>query len=295
LANSLARNRLLLFLAAFLFSTGGAAIKLTSLTAWQVAGFRSGIAALTILALIPGSRRNWTWRTLAVGFSYAATLILFVIANKTTTAANAIFLQSTAPLYLLFLGPLMLREKTRPGDIAVFVAIAAGAGLLLYAGPRARIAGSGTGDLIAALSGFTWAWTIAGLRWLGKHDPAGDSATATVIAGNVIAFAICFPFAIRGQTGNLHHLKDVAVLLYLGVFQVALAYVFLTRSIRFVPAVEAAVLLLVEPVFNPFWTWLICAETPTPLAAIGGILIVTAAFVRTCCDTFRRSHAAGTA
>ena len=273
------RNRLLLFLAAFLFSTGGAAIKATAFTAWQVAGFRSAVAAVVILIAIPGARRNWTWRTLAVGAAYAATLILFVVANKLTTSANAIFLQSTAPLYLLFLGPLLLREKTSRGDVLVFAAIAAGAALLLYgSGTQPSVSGSGRGDLSAALSGFTWAWTIAGLRWLGKRDPEGTSATSTVIAGNLIAFLACLPFALPVVHAAS---KDIAVVLYLGIFQVALAYVFLTRSIRFVPALEAAVLLLLEPVFNPLWTWLVCAERSTLPAMAGGAIIITAALLRT--------------
>jgi drug/metabolite transporter (DMT)-like permease len=276
LKTSKARNRLQLFLAAFLFSTGGAAIKSCSLTAWQIASFRSGIAAVCIAFLLPEARRNWTWRTFAVGGAYAATLISFVAANKLTTSANAIFLQATAPLYLLFLGPLILREKIRRADIAVFVAIAAGI-LLLLSGSRGSESAGGiaTGDLIAVVSGFTWAWTITGLRWLGKHDPEGSSATSTVIAGNMIAFLICLPAALPvGQAS----MKDASVVLYLGVFQVALAYVFLTRSIRHVPGFEAATLLLVEPVFNPAWTWLLQGERPAATALAGGAIIILAAF-----------------
>ena len=105
-------NRLLLLAAAFLFSTGGAAIKATALTSWQVACFRSGVAALALLALVPAARRGWTRRTLIAALPYAATVLLFVLANKLTTSANAIFLQSTAPLYLLLLGP-VAAEGTR--------------------------------------------------------------------------------------------------------------------------------------------------------------------------------------
>src|SRR6266700_1317882 len=82
-------NRLLLLLAAFLFSTGGVAIKACSLTGWQVASFRSGIASAALLILIPEARRNWTWRTVATGFAYAATMVAYVLANKLTTSANA--------------------------------------------------------------------------------------------------------------------------------------------------------------------------------------------------------------
>src|ERR1700679_866641 len=85
-----AKNRLYLLSAALLFSTGGAAIKACSLSSWQVAGFRSGIAAAVLNAALPGARRGWTWRTLVTGMAYAATMILFVLANKSTTSANAI-------------------------------------------------------------------------------------------------------------------------------------------------------------------------------------------------------------
>ena len=271
-----ARYRLQLFLAAFLFSTGGAAIKFCALSAWQIASFRSGIAALCMAVLIPEARRGWTWRTFAVGVAYAATLIAFVAANKLTTAANAIFLQSTAPLYLLLLGPLILREKIRRSDVAVFVAIAAGILLLLRGSQGSQAtAGISAGDLIAIFSGFSWAWTLTGLRWLGKHDPNGNAATATVIAGNLIAFAACLPAALPIAHATP---SDGLAILYLGVFQVALAYFFLTRSIKHVPGFEAATLLLVEPVFNPAWTWLLQGERPSPLALAGGALIVFAAF-----------------
>lgn len=279
LETSKASNRLQLFLAAFLFSTGGAAIKACSLSSWQIASFRSGIAGLCIAILIPEARRIWAWRTFAVGVAYAATLIAFVAANKLTTSANAIFLQATAPLYLLLLGPLVLKEKIRGVDVAVFAAIAAGV-VLLLSGSAGTQGGSdrSRGDMIALFSGFSWAWTITGLRWMGKHHPAGNAGTATVVAGNLIAFAVCLPAALPVVTASP---KDALVLLYLGVFQVGLAYVFLTRSIRHVPGFEAATLLLVEPVFNPAWTWLLRGERPAALALAGGAVIVLAAFAGT--------------
>jgi drug/metabolite transporter (DMT)-like permease len=109
--------RLLVLSAALLFSTGGAAIKATALTGWQVASFRSGIAAVVLLLCMPAWRRVWHPRTLAVGAAYAATMILFVLANKLTTATNTIFLQYTAPLYLLLLAPWLLREPVRLSDL----------------------------------------------------------------------------------------------------------------------------------------------------------------------------------
>ena len=230
--------------------------------------------------LLPGARRGWTWRTIVIGLAYAATMILFVLANKSTTAANAIFLQSTAPFYLLLLGPFMLREPIRKIDLAVIAVVATGAVLLLIGSDTAASTAPnpGRGNLIAAISGATWALTITGLRWMGKHSSNSDSAAATVIAGNMIAFVICLPLAIPVGHASL---KDLAILFYLGIFQVALAYLFLTRSLRAVPGLEAATLLLIEPVFNPIWTWMVHGERPGALALIGGALIVMAAFAGT--------------
>ena len=277
--SNVSKNRLGIFTAAILFSTGGAAIKACSLSSWAVAGFRSGIAAAVLYLLLPGARRGWTRRTLLIGLAYAATLILFVLANKSTTSANAIFLQSTAPLYLLLLGPLVLREPIRKIDLAVISAVATGAVLLLFGSEAATVVSAtapdpGRGNLLAVVSGATWALTLTGFRWLGKRAGDNDSGAATVIAGNFIAFVVCLPLAIQG----VHASKvDIAVLLYLGIFQIALAYVLLTRSMRAVPGLEAATLLLVEPVFNPIWTWIVHGERPGTLALIGGVLIVGAA------------------
>ena len=127
--STLGTHRLLILGAAFLFSTGGAAIKAVSLSAWQVASFRSGVAALALLLVLPRSRRFWQPRLLVVGAAYAATMILFVAGNKLTTAANTIFLQSTAPIYLLLLGPWLLKEPVRRSDWAFTASLAAGMAL----------------------------------------------------------------------------------------------------------------------------------------------------------------------
>src|SRR3954464_1857971 len=122
--------RLQLLGAAFLFSTGGAAIKAAGFTAWQVASFRSGIAGLALWCMVPAARRGWSSRAALVGVAYAACLVLFVLANRLTTAANTIYLQSTAPLYLLLLAPWLLKEPIRRRDLGFMLAV--GLGLLLF-------------------------------------------------------------------------------------------------------------------------------------------------------------------
>jgi drug/metabolite transporter (DMT)-like permease len=277
-----------LFATAFLFSTGGAAIKACTLTSWQVAGFRSGVAAVVLYLFLPGARRGWTLRTWLIGAAYAATLILFVLANKLTTSANAIFLQSTAPLYLLVLGPLVLNEPIRRVDLAVVSAVAAGV-VLLLSGTEAVAATAPSphlGNMLGLASGLTWALTITGLRSMSKTtakkpelaESDGESGAATVIAGNIIAFVVCLPMALPVERATA---PDVAVILYLGIFQIGLAYFLLTRSLRQVPGLEAATLLMLEPVFNPVWSWLLHGEQPSSLALGGGSLIVMAALAGT--------------
>src|SRR5438876_9869094 len=122
--------------AAILFSSGGAAIKWCSFGAWQLAACRAGVAMLTILTLLPEARRAWTWRTVIVGFAYAATTLLYVQANKHTTAASAIFLQSTSPLFILLLAPLLLGEHATRRDIAQIAAMAVGLGLFFLGSDR---------------------------------------------------------------------------------------------------------------------------------------------------------------
>jgi drug/metabolite transporter, DME family len=271
---------LFLFAAAILFSTGGAAIKACSLSNWQVAGFRSGIAAVVLYIALPGARKRWTWRTWLIGLAYAATMILFVLANKLTTSADAIFLQSTAPLYLLLLGPLVLREPIRKVDLAVISTVAAGAVLLLFGtvASAATAPDPGRGNLMALAAGAAWGLTITGLRWMGKHADHTNASEAVVMAGNLIAFAVCLPMAVPVEHARP---ADVTVLIYLGLFQISLAYLFLTRSLREVPGLEASTLLLIEPVLNPIWTWTIYGERPGSTALLGGLLIVTAAFAGT--------------
>ena len=183
----------------------------------------------------------------------------------------------TAPLYLLALGPLVLHEAIKRLHLLVILAVGCGAFLLLLGSEQivATAPDPTRGNLLAALSGATWALTIVGLRWLGRRDGGGESTMAAVILGNILAFVASLPFSIPiGHIGW----SDATVLLYLGVFQVSLAYVALTKSIRRVPGLDASVLLLIEPVFNPIWTWLVHGERPSNLALTGGILIILTTF-----------------
>lgn len=283
------RHRLELLGAALLFSTGGAAVKSTALNSWQVASFRSGVAALMVFVLMREARRGWTWHALPVGAAYAATMILFVTANKLTTAADTIFLQAAAPLYVLVLSPLLLRERIHARDLGFMAVVAVG--MVLFFVERSPAAATApdprTGNILAAISGVCWAVTIIGFRWLGSRPGNGGNTYPGVVAGNAIAFLACLPFALPAHPSG----ADVATIGYLGVFQIGAAYLLLATGIRHVPAVEASTLLLLEPALNPFWAWLVHGERPGAWSLAGGALILGSTLVKTVVDGRRKEGA----
>jgi drug/metabolite transporter, DME family len=265
--------------AALLFSTGGAAIKATTITSWQTAGFRSAVAAAALWLFVRESRNLGQWRVWAVGVAYAACLVLFVHATKLTTSANAIFLQSAAPAWMLLLGPLLLKESIRRSDL-FYAATLAGGMSLFFAGvqdPQATAPDPFRGNIYGLLSSIAWAFTLAGLRWMAAHAQPG-AALATVTAGNLLAFAFCLPSALpvtsfstrRCPPRPLPRLRPDRRRL-------------LAPHPRYasVPAFESSTLLLLEPVANPIWTWFFHAERTGPFAILGGLVILAATFTKT--------------
>jgi drug/metabolite transporter, DME family len=263
--------------AAILFSTGGAAIKMAAFSGMQVAALRSLIAACALLLWVRG-RIIWGWPTLAVAAVYAGTLILFVTSTKLTTAANAIFLQSTAPLYLLLLAPLLLGERFRRSDLPFVAAFATGLVICFLGRPPATVTAPdpATGNLLGILCSVTWALTLLGLRWAERHDArVGISA---VVIGNAMAFLIGVPFLLPLPAASA---VEWATVVYLGVVQIGVAYIFLTRAIAALPALDVSLLLLLEPVLNPLWTWMIRGENPGQWILLGGAIIVVTTAART--------------
>ena len=275
-----------LVLAATCFSTAGAAIKWCTFSAWQVAAVRALVAMAAILALIPASRHRWSWRVALVGVAYAAAGLLFVFANKLTTAASTVFLQATNPLFVVALAPWLLRERVRTADLAFMGVLAAGLALLFVGGQRhfATAPDPFLGNMFAAGSAIAWAFTVIGYRWLARLGGGADHGpiAAAAACGNLIVFLVCLPGALPLAAGRA---TDWLIVIYLGVFQLGLAYVFLSRAIARVPALEASLFLLVEPVLSPVWAWLAHGETPGPLAVIGGAVILTATALKAWTDT----------
>jgi drug/metabolite transporter (DMT)-like permease len=272
-------SRLYVLGAAFFFSTGGTAIKLSGLSNWQIASFRSGLAALLLWWLVPTWRRWWSPRSLAVGAAFGATFILFVTANTLTTAANAIFLQNSAPLYLLLLGPWLLGEPNRKSDLVLIALLAIGM-LLFFIGqetPTATAPDPLRGNFVGVCTGAAWALTLIGMRWLARQSDSAGAGGPAVIAGNVLAFAVCLPWALPVSESTP---IDWAVVLYLAFFQIGVAYLCLIRGIRELRALEISLLLAIEPVAVGVWAWLVHDEIPGTMALIGCSLIFLSVLLR---------------
>lgn len=272
-------GRLQLLGAALLFSTGGVAIKAISLSGWQVASFRSALAAAALYLLLPKARNGYKLSYLAPALAYAAMLVTFVSANKLTTSANAIFLQSTAPLYLVFLGPLILKERARRADWLTLVILGVGLSLF-FLGEQAPLQTAPhplAGNILGALSGVMWALVVVSMRWMGTRAADPQAGMKMVILGNLLAFAACLPMALP-VTQSVP--ADWAILAYLGPIQVGIAYVLMTKGVRQVPALESSMILLAEPAINPIWTALFLHEIPGPLSLLGGALILGGTLLR---------------
>lgn len=273
------QSRLLLLAAAALWSTAGAAMKLCGLTALQITAGRSLVAGLFLAAVLPEARRLPRRRMLLGVVAYAATVTLFSAANKLTTAANAIFLQSTAPVWVLLLSPLLLRERPRRGELLALPVY--GAGLALFFLDELS-PGQLAGNLVALAAGLTFALCIIGVR------RAGEDGQATLMWGNLLAAALVLPLWSRG---NAAAPLDLLLLAYLGVFQLGLAYLCFGKGVAHVPALEASLLVLLEPILNPIWTFLVAGERPGAWALRGAAVVVAATIWQTITPALARPRA----
>jgi drug/metabolite transporter, DME family len=263
------RGALLVLGAALLWSTGGIGIKALADPALKVAFFRSGFAALTLLLLLRPRLPRWTPAFAAALVSYAACLTTFVVATKWTTAANAIFLQYSGVVWVLLFSPVFLREPFRRRDAAA-IAFALGGMALFFVG---KFRAGGAGDAMALLSGVFFAGLVLALR--SERD---GGAEAAVTWGNVLACAALFPF-VAGDLALTA--RSAAILLFLGVFQLAGAYVLFVRGLRHVTATQASLLGMLEPIANPVWVFLFLGERPGIYALAGGAVVLTAIAWRT--------------
>jgi drug/metabolite transporter, DME family len=265
--------------AAVLLSTGGLFIKLADIDALGLSMWRSLVAFVALLAFVRPANPLRSVRdplTLSVAASYAGMLLTLVIATRMTTAANAIFLQFTGPLYVAVFAGLILRERTTRLDIVSLVVAFAGMALF-FAGEFEATALAG--NLFGVAAGVCFAAFLLFLRAPGAIAVTRQNG---VILGNGGLFLVFLPVnALRGEPAVFTpSLADIGCILFLGVVQIGLAYVFFTKAMGLIPALEAALVNMVEPVLNPVWVAVFLGETPGWLATLGGAIVVGALMVR---------------
>jgi len=259
---------LFLLIAAGLWSVGGVFIKLVPWPPLATAGGRSAIAALVILPLLNWRDFRFTKSDFLGALFYGLTVTLFVSATKLTTAANAIFLQYTAPIYVIFMAHYYLREKAtkRDGLTVLFVIL----GMALFFYEKMSLEGF-WGNILAILSGITFASMTVLLR-ARKEVPLKP-----IFFGNVLTALALSPFIWSAPTLDFY---GFSYLLVLGIFQLGLSYVFYARAVPHVYALETVLVSMLEPVLNPLWVLLNIGEVPSTLSVVGGAIIVAAVTMR---------------
>jgi drug/metabolite transporter (DMT)-like permease len=263
------RAILLLLLAAALWSVGGLLIKNVGWSAPAISGARSLIAALTIVLWYRGKLRfTWSRWQIAAAVAYAGTVILFVLANKLTTAANAILLQYTAPIYIALAAPWFLGERNRLSDwIAIVVTLA---GMALFFFDQLSMAGM-VGNVVAIASGVFFAALALFMR-----KQKGGSAVESIVLGNLIAALVGVPF----MHGPFPDATGWASLAVLGVVQLGVSYIAYSAALRHATAMEAILVPMLEPILNPIWVLLLLGERPGPWAIVGGFIVLGAVAFR---------------
>jgi drug/metabolite transporter (DMT)-like permease len=258
-----------LIITAMLWSSGGLLIKSVTWNPVAIAGGRSLISAILLYFIICREKIQWSKTLIYGAFAYAGTVIFFVAANKMTTAANAILLQYTAPIYVAIFGAWLLKERVKVLDwIVIFCVIA---GMLLFFMDDLE-AGGLLGNILALISGICFASMILLLRAQKDASPL-----QSVFLGNVLTAIIGLPFMI---TGGLPDSKSILGLVVLGVFQLGLAYIFYSYAIKHVTALEGVLIPIIEPILNPVWVIIFLGEIPGFWAIIGGIIVIGAISAR---------------
>jgi drug/metabolite transporter, DME family len=280
---------LLVIAAALLWSTGGVGVKVADAEPLVIAGLRSVFALLFMLVVVAAQlrgrmsviasllKRPLVW---AAAASYALMVVMFVLAARRTTAANAIFIQYTAPIYVALLGGPLLGEKPSRRDLVAVVACVAGMALT-FGGELGG--GRALGNVLAILSSFGFAGLPLLLRIDQKKLAPEIAAHAPLVAmslGNALAVLVALPAILAHPPGGPAQGRTLLVLFLLGTLQIGLPYVFYGIAVRRLRALESSLLATIEPVLSPVWVLMATGERPTALAASGGAVILSAVVVQ---------------
>jgi len=250
---------------AFLWSIAGLFIKIIDWNPLTIAGFRSLIASLVILLYLKRPKFHLSFPQVAAALANAATMLLFVSANKTTTSANAILLQYTGPIFTAFIGTVLLKERVRIEHWIAFPLVVAGTIAMFMD----KLGGGQTfGNVLAVLSAIAFSFYFVFMRMQKDGSPLESILLSHwLVAGIGIVASIFIPIPSIS-------LKAVGAVAVLGFFQVGVSAILFTAAIKRISAISANLIAMIEPVFNPVWVFLVLGESPGPNAIIGGLIIV---------------------
>lgn len=258
------RSKAMLMLAATaaMWSIGGLLIKLVDASPLAIAGARSAITSIVLLIYLRKPNFNWSLPQVGAAIFLSVTSILFVTATKTTTAANAILLQSTAPIYVAVLGSWLLKEKTTKYDWLTVAVVMGGMGLFFVGSLSTK---GLWGNFCAVLSGITYSFFVIFMRMQKDGSP-----TESILLGNIITAIVGLPFLCRSAPSTSGWLY----LLILGVFQLGIPYIVYSAAIKKATALEAVLIAIVEPILNPVLVFLVLGEVPGLYAVLGGAIVL---------------------
>lgn len=256
------KSILFLVIAASLLSTGGILIKLIDWNPLAISGARGYISALVVLIYLRKPKFTFSKAQIIGAISYATMVTCFVVSNKLTTAANAVLLQFTAPIFVAILSVWILKEKMHWYDWSSIVIV--GVGMILFFLDDLG-GGSRLGNLIAIFGGVALAGVTISMR-LQKDE----STLETVLLGHIITGLVLTPFIFQNKPNT----TSIVVIIIMGVFQLGIAYTFFSLAIKNVSAIEAIIIMLVEPILNPLWVFIFAKEAPSLYALIGGAIVI---------------------
>ena len=255
-----------MLICAALWSVAGIFIKLIPWNGFAVAGMRSLIAGLTIAVYMLITRRRYilSRRTVIGGIMTAGVYTCFTVANKLTTAANAIVLQFTCPVFIVILSAIFLKQKIRKNDLAVVIATLAGIALFFLDQLKP---GYILGNFVAIAAGMFMA-----VMFILVGNMEGDVRFSTITNGQFLTFFVGLPFIIA--TKPEFTAAATASILVLGVFQLGISYILYVKSTQYCPPLACCLLGALEPLLNPVWVLIFDGERPGVWALIGGIIVV---------------------
>jgi len=255
-------------IASTLWSTGGILIKQVSWNPVAISGARSFFAALVIFAYLRKPKVTKSKATILGSISCAGTVLFFVVANKLTTSANAILLQYTAPIFVAILGALILKESIHWYDIASIIVVSFGMVLFFIQNVSP---GNTIGNIIAIFTGVCLAGVTISIKVQGD-----GSAIEITLFGNILAFLVSLPFIFN----VVPDLRSIIFIIILGVFQLGIPYIFYAKSIKYISALEAILIAVIEPLLNPLWVFIFTGENPGIYSIIGGAIVISAVLLR---------------